>query len=85
MVANYYYPKNKQNLSLIIMLGGSNGGMREVDDRAKIISSHGYAVLALGYIWHGKIFQRTLKEYLLSIFLTQLIGPKGKKTLILIR
>jgi len=49
MVANFYYPKNKQNLPLIIMLGGSNGGIREVDDRAKIVSSHGYAVLALGY------------------------------------
>ena len=49
MVANFYYPKNKQNLPLIIMLGGSNGGIREVDDRAKIISSHGYAALALGY------------------------------------
>lgn len=49
MVANFYYSKNKQNLPLIIMLGGSNGGIREVDDRAKIISSHGYAVLALGY------------------------------------
>ena len=49
MVANFYYSKNKQNLPLIIMLGGSNGGIREVDDRAKIISSHGYAVFALGY------------------------------------
>lgn len=49
MAANFYYPKNKQNLPLIIMLGGSNGGIRQVDDRAKIISSHGYAVLALGY------------------------------------
>jgi len=49
MAANFYYPKNKQNLPLIIMLGGSDGGLRQVDDRAKIISSHGYAVLALGY------------------------------------
>ncbi len=49
MVANFYYPKNKNNLPLVIMLGGSGGGMKEVDDRAKIISSHGYAVLALGY------------------------------------
>jgi hypothetical protein len=49
MAANFYYPKNKQNLPLIIMLGGSDGGIRQVDDRAKIISSHGYAVLALGY------------------------------------
>lgn len=49
IAANFYYPKNKENVPLIIMLGGSNGGIREVDDRAKIISSHGYAVLALGY------------------------------------
>jgi dienelactone hydrolase len=49
LVANLYYPKNKQNIPLIIMLGGSDGAIREVDDRAKIISSHGYAVLALGY------------------------------------
>jgi len=49
LVANFYYPKNKQKLPLIIMLGGSNGGIREVDNSAKIISSHGYAVLALAY------------------------------------
>jgi dienelactone hydrolase len=49
LVANFYYPKNKQNIPLIILLGGSSGGIREVDDRAKIISSHGYAVLALVY------------------------------------
>jgi dienelactone hydrolase len=49
MVANFYYPKNKQNLPFIIMLGGAEGGISGVDDFAKIISSHGYAVLALGY------------------------------------
>jgi dienelactone hydrolase len=48
LVANFYYPQNKQNLPLIIMLGGSDGGI-DVDDFAKIISSHGYAVLALAY------------------------------------
>jgi len=49
LVANFYYPKNKQNIPLIILLGGSSGGISEVDGRAKIISSHGYAVLALVY------------------------------------
>ncbi len=54
MAANFYYPKNKQNLPLIIMLGGSNGGIREVDDRAKIVSSHGYAGTGLRLFWYGK-------------------------------
>jgi dienelactone hydrolase len=49
MVANFYYPKNKQKLPLIILLGGMEGGIGGVDDFAKILSSHGYAVLALGY------------------------------------
>lgn len=49
LVANFYYPKNKQKLPLIIMVGGAEGGISGVDDYAKIISSYGYAVLALGY------------------------------------
>lgn len=49
LVANFYYPKNKQKVPLIIILGGAEGGISGVDDFAKIISSHGYAVLALGY------------------------------------
>lgn len=49
LVANFYYPKNKQNLPLIILIGGAEGGIGGVDDFAKIFSSHGYAVLALGY------------------------------------
>jgi hypothetical protein len=49
LVANFYYPKNKKNLPLIIILGGSEGGISGVDDYAKVISSHGYAVLALAY------------------------------------
>ena len=48
LVANFYYPKNKQNIPLIILLGGAEGGIGP-DDFAKIISSHGYAVLALAY------------------------------------
>ncbi len=49
IVANFYRPKNEQHVPLIIMLGGSNGGMKQVDDPAKIVASHGYGVLALAY------------------------------------
>ena len=49
LVANFYYPEDKQNVPLIIMLGGAEGGLDGVDDYAKIISSHGYAVLAIAY------------------------------------
>jgi dienelactone hydrolase len=48
LVANFYYPKNKQNVPLILLLGGAEGGIGP-DDYAQIISSHGYAVLALAY------------------------------------
>lgn len=48
LVANFYYPENKQNIPLIILLGGSEGGIG-ANEYAKIISLHGYAVMALGY------------------------------------
>ena len=78
MVANYYYPKNKQNVPLIIMLGGSNGGMREVDDRAKIISSHGYAVLALGYFGMENL-PENLERIPLEYFFNSINWAKEKK------
>lgn len=48
LVANFYYSKIKQNLPLVILLGGAEGGIGP-DDYAKIISNYGYAVLALSY------------------------------------
>ncbi len=78
MVANFYYPKNKQNLPLIIMLGGSNGGIREVDDRAKIISSHGYAVLALGYFGVENLPQR-LERIPVEYFFNSINWAKEKQ------
>jgi dienelactone hydrolase len=78
MVANYYYPKNKQNVPLIIMLGGSNGGMREVDDRAKIISSHGHAVLALGYFGMENL-PENLERIPLEYFFNSINWAKEKK------
>jgi dienelactone hydrolase len=48
LVANYYYPRNKQNIPLMILLGGAEGGIGP-DEYAQIIASHGYAVLALAY------------------------------------
>jgi dienelactone hydrolase len=48
LVANLYYPQNKQNTPLVILLGGGEGGIG-ADDYAQIIASHGYAVLALAY------------------------------------
>ncbi|MGD1045071.1 MAG: acyl-CoA thioesterase/bile acid-CoA:amino acid N-acyltransferase family protein [Bacteroidota bacterium] len=78
MVANYYYPKNKQNLPLIIMLGGSNGGIREVDDRAKIVSSHGYAVLALGYFGMENL-PKNLERIPLEYFFNSIDWAKEKQ------
>jgi len=79
MAANYYYPKNKQNLPLIIMLGGSDGGIpREVDNRAKIISSHGYAVLALGYFGMDNL-PKTLERIPVEYFFNAINRAKEKQ------
>ena len=78
MAANFYYPKNKKNVPLIIMLGGSNGGIREVDDRAKIISSHGYAVLALAY-FRMENLPKSIERIPLEYFLNSIDRAKDKQ------
>jgi dienelactone hydrolase len=65
LVANFYYPQNKQNIPLIILLGGAEGGIGP-DEYAQIIASHGYAVLALAYFGMEnlpKSLQRIPVEY----------------------
>jgi dienelactone hydrolase len=78
LVANFYYPKNKQNLPLIIMLGGSNGGIRQVDDFSKIVSSHGYAVLALGYFGMENL-PKSLMRIPLEYFFNSINWAKEKQ------
>jgi dienelactone hydrolase len=78
MTANLYYPKNKQNLPLIILLGGSEGGISGVDDFAKIISSHGYAVLALGYFGMENL-PKNLERIPLEYFFNAIDWAKEKQ------
>ena len=78
MAANFYYPKNKQNLPLIIMLGGSEGGISGVDDYAKIVSSHGYAVLALGYFGMENL-PESLERIPLEYFFNSINWAKEKQ------
>lgn len=78
MVANFYFPQNKQNLPLIIMLGGSEGGIGGVDDYAKIISSHGYAVLALGYFGMENL-PESLERIPLEYFFNSIDWAKEKQ------
>lgn len=47
IVATLFLPPSKKPLPVIITLSGSNGGLSE--NRAKLLASHGFAVLALGY------------------------------------
>lgn len=49
LTAVFHYPKNAKNLPAVILLSGSEGGYDNVDKMAQILSSHGYAVLALAY------------------------------------
>lgn len=47
LVGTLFIPPSKHALPVIITLGGSEGGLGE--NRAKLIASNGFAVLALGY------------------------------------
>ncbi|WP_026688830.1 acyl-CoA thioester hydrolase/BAAT C-terminal domain-containing protein [Alteribacter aurantiacus] len=46
-VGTFFYPRDEKNLPGVILLGGSEGGLYE--ETASVLSSHGYAVLALAY------------------------------------
>ena len=78
LVADFYYPQNKQKLPLIIMLGGSEGGISGVDDFAKIISSHGYAVLALAYFGMENL-PKNLERIALEYFFNSIAWVKEKQ------
>lgn len=78
LVADFYYPQNKQKLPLIIMLGGSEGGISGVDDFAKIISSHGYAVLALAYFGMENL-PKNLEQIALEYFFNSIAWVKEKQ------
>ncbi|MFX9069660.1 hypothetical protein ABTN30_20420, partial [Acinetobacter baumannii] len=47
LVGTLFLPQSKNRLPLIITLSGSNGGFSE--NRAKLLASNGFAVLALAY------------------------------------
>lgn len=47
LVGILFMPPSEKPLPLIITLSGSNGGLGE--NRAQLLASHGFAVLALGY------------------------------------
>lgn len=47
LVASLFIPPSEKPLPVIITLSGSNGGLGE--NRAKLLASHGFSVLALGY------------------------------------
>ncbi|EFB40713.1 MULTISPECIES: acyl-CoA thioester hydrolase/BAAT C-terminal domain-containing protein [Parachlamydia] len=47
LVGSLFLPFSQAPLPVIIVLGGSNGGLSE--NRARLIASNGFAVLALGY------------------------------------
>lgn len=76
LTANFYYPKNKQKMPLIIMLGGSEGRISG-DEFAKIISSHGYAVLALGYFGMENL-PKSLEKIPLEYFFNAIDWTKEK-------
>jgi dienelactone hydrolase len=77
LVANFYYPKNKQNLPLIVLLGGGEGGIGP-DEFAKIISSHGYAVMALGYFGMENL-PKNLERIPLEYFFNSIDWAKEKQ------
>jgi dienelactone hydrolase len=47
IVGTFFYPQNIKNAPGIIVVPGSSGGIPE--NKAQLLASHGYAVLALGY------------------------------------
>lgn len=49
LAANFYYPKGKKDLPVIILVSGSEGGIAGQDHYGSILASHGYATLALAY------------------------------------
>ena len=77
LVANFYYPKNKQNVPLIILLGGAEGGIGP-DDYAKIISNYGYAVLALAYFGMENLPQ-SLEQIPVEYFFNAIDWAKEKQ------
>ncbi len=48
--ANLYLPRNQTNLSVVIIIGGSSGGMRT--ERGELLASQGIAALTLAYFRH---------------------------------
>jgi dienelactone hydrolase len=77
LVANFYYPQNKQNIPLIILLGGAEGGIGP-DDYAQIMASHGYAVLALAYFGLGNL-PKTLERIPVEYFFNAIDWAKEKQ------
>lgn len=49
LVGNFYYPQGKNDLPIIILLSGSEGGIEGQSFYAGLLASKGYAALALAY------------------------------------
>ncbi|AOT70593.1 acyl-CoA thioesterase/bile acid-CoA:amino acid N-acyltransferase family protein [Geosporobacter ferrireducens] len=49
IIGKYFRPSNKTNLPAILVLGGSSGGFIWSEQVASVLSSRGYAALALNY------------------------------------
>ena len=49
MAAMFHYPKDATGLPGLVFLSGGEGGYENISRMARIIASHGYAVLALAY------------------------------------
>lgn len=47
LVGTLFFPPSKRPLPVIVILNGFNGGLGE--NKAQLLASHGFAVLALGY------------------------------------
>src|SRR3989304_2603239 len=47
LVGVYFFPKGKQNIPALIILGGSEGGIKE--PRGALLASRGFATLTLAY------------------------------------
>jgi dienelactone hydrolase/RimJ/RimL family protein N-acetyltransferase len=65
IIGTFFYPKNLQHGPGIITIPGSNGGISE--RISKLLASHGYAVLALGYFGLGGL-PKTLESIHLEYF-----------------
>ncbi len=49
LVADFFYPSGKSDLPVVIVVGGSEGGIDMADFAAGLLASKGYAALALAY------------------------------------